>query len=88
MKVTIFCYNYSQFVYFLYLEDIFVRLYFHIQFEVHLVPQFVQIDVNTMPSNLYNTVEYFETNSCYGSFFAKRRSLPVANARTNPIHVR
>ena len=48
---------------FLYLEDIFVRLYFHTQFNNQHLPLFVQIDVSTTPSDLYNIVEYFETNS-------------------------
>ena len=36
---------------FLNLEDIFVHLYFHTQFYIQLVQQFVQIDVGTTPSD-------------------------------------
>ena len=72
---------------FLYLEDIFVRLYFQTQLYIQLVQLFVQIDVGTTPLDFTTLFRISKLIVNDVSLIVKCRSLTVAIPIVNLIHV-
>ena len=72
---------------FLYLEDIFVRLYFQTQLYIQRVQLFVQIDVGTTPLDFTTLLRISKLIVNDVSLIVKCRSLTVAIPIVNLIHV-